>query len=135
MFQLSKEEYDHLRSQFVTLKTRGTHSKYLPHVFTEQGIAMLSSVLNSKQAIQINIQIIRIFSKLKQFLSNHTEVRLEISEIKLLLHKLASKQEGQDKNIELLFHYMDRLQEETESTAPKDHERIGFRLNKDNRSV
>ena len=57
MFQLTKEEFNSLRSQIVTLK-RGQHRKYLPYVFTEQGVAMLSSVLNSERAIQVNIAII-----------------------------------------------------------------------------
>ncbi len=60
MFQLTKEEYDSLRSQFVTLNTgRGKHRKYLPYVFTEQGVAMLSSVLRSERAIQVNIAIMK----------------------------------------------------------------------------
>ena len=63
MFQLSKEEYTSLRYQIGTLK-RGQHSKFLPYVFTEYGVAMLSSVLNSKRAIQVNIQIIKTFVRL-----------------------------------------------------------------------
>ena len=55
MFQLTQEEYDALRSQIVTLKGRGKHPKYLPRVFTEHGVAMLSSVLRSKRATQVNI--------------------------------------------------------------------------------
>ena len=62
MFELTKEENLSLRSQNVTLK-RGRHSKYLPFAFTEQGVAMLSTVLNSERAIEVNIQIIRIFTK------------------------------------------------------------------------
>ncbi|MDE6484404.1 MAG: ORF6N domain-containing protein [Duncaniella sp.] len=64
MFQLSKEEC--LRSQFVTLnEPRGKHLKYLPHVFTENGVAMLSSVLRSDKAIEVNINIMRAFSKME----------------------------------------------------------------------
>lgn len=59
MFRLNQEELTSLRSQFVTLKARGHHSKYLPRAFTEQGVAMLSSVLRSPRAIQVNIQIRR----------------------------------------------------------------------------
>jgi hypothetical protein len=67
MLQLSSEEVDFLRSQIVTLKKgRGQHSKYLPYAFTEQGVAMLSSVLRSRRAIQVNIEIMRAFIRLRQ---------------------------------------------------------------------
>jgi len=75
MFQLSKEEVDFLRSQIVTLKGgRGQHSKYLPYAFTEQGVAMLSSVLRSPSAIQVNIEIMRAFVRLRQMLASHAEL-------------------------------------------------------------
>lgn len=75
MFQLSKEEVDFLRSQIVTLKRgRGQHSKYLPYAFTEQGVAMLSSVLRSLRAIQVNIEIMRAFVRLRQMLASHAEL-------------------------------------------------------------
>ncbi len=77
MFQLVKEEYDSLISQFVTLK-RGQHRKYLPYVFTEQGVAMLSSVLNSERAIQVNIQIMRTFTKLREMLFSYKELQKKI---------------------------------------------------------
>ncbi|MFH1683282.1 MAG: ORF6N domain-containing protein [Candidatus Margulisiibacteriota bacterium] len=77
MFQLTNEEYHSLRFQFGILK-RGKHSKYLPHVFTEQGIAMLSSVLNSERAIQVNIQIMRAFIKFRQILATHQDLRKKI---------------------------------------------------------
>ena len=71
MFQLNKEESSELsRSQIVTLK-RGRNIKYLPHTFTENGVAMLSSVLNSERAIQVNIQIMRTFTKIREMLSSH----------------------------------------------------------------
>lgn len=75
MFQLSREETDFLRSQIVTLKMgRGQHRKYLPYVFTEQGVAMLSSVLRSSRAIQVNIEIMRAFIRLRQMLASHAEL-------------------------------------------------------------
>jgi len=81
MFQLSKEEYDELlRCQFGALK-RGQHSKYLPYAFTENGVAMLSSVLNSKRAIQVNIQIMRTFTKIRGMLATHKELRQKIEEM------------------------------------------------------
>ncbi|PQJ81806.1 ORF6N domain-containing protein [Polaribacter glomeratus] len=95
MFELSKEEYESLRSQFGTLK-RGEHSKYLPMAFSEQGVAMLSSVLNSDSAIVVNIRIIRIFTKMRDLLSDNLNLRLEVEEIKKKLN-------NHDKNIELVF--------------------------------
>ncbi len=85
MFKLNSNEMkiwqkNYLRSQFVTLK-QGEHVKYLPHVFTEQGIAMLSSVLRSEMAIEVNIQIIRTFSKLREMLSSNIELRNKIEEM------------------------------------------------------
>jgi hypothetical protein len=75
MLQLNGEEVDSLRSQIVTLKKgRGQHSKYLPYAFTEQGVAMLSSVLRSRRAIQVNIEIMRAFIRLRQMLASHVEL-------------------------------------------------------------
>ncbi|MBT9537375.1 MAG: ORF6N domain-containing protein [Nitrospirae bacterium] len=80
MFQLRKEEHDSLRSHFGTLK-RGEHSKYFPYVFTEQGVAMLSSVLNSERAIQVNIAIMRTFVKLREMLLTHKDLARKLSDI------------------------------------------------------
>ncbi|TDE45843.1 ORF6N domain-containing protein [Flavobacterium rhamnosiphilum] len=82
MFELSKIEYDSLRTQFATLKNgRGQHLKYLPFAFTEQGIAMLSSVLNSEKAIEVNISIIRAFVTIRQFTLTYSELKDRIIEI------------------------------------------------------
>ncbi|MFH1825832.1 MAG: ORF6N domain-containing protein [bacterium] len=80
MFQLTKEEYRSLRFQ-VGILEKGRHSKYLPHVFTEQGIAMLSSVLRSQRAIQVNISIIRAFVKLRRILSSHATLAKKLDEL------------------------------------------------------
>jgi hypothetical protein len=82
MFELSMFEYDSLRSQIASLKNgRGQHLKYLPFAFTEQGISMLSSVLNSEKAIEINISIMRTFVTIRQFAVNYTELQNRITEI------------------------------------------------------
>lgn len=73
MFQLTRREYDSLRCQIGTLK-RGQHSKYFPRVFTEQGVAMLSSVLRSPRAVQVNIAIIRAFVRLRRLLASHKDL-------------------------------------------------------------
>ena len=83
MFELTETELHSLRSQIVTLKNsgRGQHSKYMPFAFTEQGIAMLSSVLNSEKAIEINISIIRAFVTFRQFSLTYNELKERIGEI------------------------------------------------------
>jgi len=80
MFQLTLAEAESLRSQIATLeKGRGEHRKYLPLVFTEQGVAMLSSVLNSERAVQVNIAIMRTFVKLRQMLASNAELARKLA--------------------------------------------------------
>ena len=119
MFELNKIEYDSLRSQIVTLKKgRGEHQKYLPFAFTEHGILMLSSILKSDKAIQTNIQIMRIFTKVRQMLLDTTEIRVDILQIQ-------KKLENHDKNIELVFSYLDELTEKKENES--ERVRIGYK--------
>jgi len=80
MFQLTEVEYRSLRCQFGILK-RGGHSKYLPRVFMEQGVSMLSSVLKSKRARMVNIQIMRTFVKLRELLNTHKELARKLEEL------------------------------------------------------
>ena len=109
MFQLTKEENNYLRSQFVTLKKRrGQHRKYLPYAFTEHGILMLSSVLNSEKAIQINIRIMRAFTKLRDVLATHKDLQKKIEE--------------HDKQIKYVFQILNRI-----LTPPRpSRKKIGF---------
>lgn len=118
MFELTVEEYRILRSQIGTL-SHGGHSKYTPMAFSEQGVAMLSSVLNSSRAINVNIQIIRIFTRMRQVLADNTDIRLEIERIK-------NKLDNQDKNMEIVFRYLDELLEKQERPNPP-RKRIGFK--------
>jgi phage regulator Rha-like protein len=120
MLELTKEEEDSLRCQIGPLK-RGEHIKYLPYAFTEQGVAMLSSVLSSAKAIQVNIQIIRLFTRLRQMLLDNTEIRLAIE-------KLEKKTDNNTKNIEVVFQYMDELTEKKEPVKPR--KQIGYKLPK-----
>ncbi len=80
MFELTPDEYDSLRTQFASLK-RGQHSKYTPFAFTEQGVAMLSSVLNSEKAVQVNIEIMRAFAKYRALLMESKDFRLELKSL------------------------------------------------------
>ena len=117
MFELSAVEYEILRSQIGTLK-QGEHSKYLPMAFTEQGVAMLSSVLNSPTAIKVNIQIIRVFTKIREALTDNLNIKIEIEEIK-------KKLSHQSKNIELVFSYLDELIDKQEK--PTERNKIGYK--------
>jgi phage regulator Rha-like protein len=107
MFELTKEENEILRSQFGTLK-RGGHSKYPPFAFTEHGILMLSSVLNSEMAIKMSVQIIETFIQLRKLANNYEEIMNKIhqiesqhneqfSEIYEVLQRLLSKPEEKPK--------------------------------------
>jgi hypothetical protein len=100
MFQLTKKETTNLRSQFVTSKWGGR--RYLPYAFTEQGVAMLSSVLKSERAIQVNIAIMRTFVKLRQILSTHKELAKTLS-------KLEAKVSRHDNQIRAVFEVIRQL--------------------------
>ncbi len=78
MFELTTQEFENWRSQFVTSKGDKIGLRYKPMAFTEQGVAMLSSVLNSERAIQVNIQIIRTFTKLREMILTHKELQKKI---------------------------------------------------------
>ena len=114
MFQLNKQETEILRSQFVILKSgRGQHRKYMPYVFTEQGVAMLSSVLNSERAIRVNIQIIRTFMQLRELLSTNKDLK----------EKIENMEKRYDKQLRDIFEAIKRLL--AEEIKPKNP--IGFR--------
>ncbi|MFC1807946.1 ORF6N domain-containing protein [Candidatus Omnitrophota bacterium] len=115
MFRLTKEEYKTLRCQIGTLK-RGRHSKYLPYVFTEQGVAMLSSILNSERAIQVNIAIMRVFVRLKEIISTHKKLAHKLME-------LERKMEKKDEEIKVIFEVIRELMA---PSIEKPKRRIGF---------
>jgi hypothetical protein len=88
MIQLTAAEWAALRSRIVTLETgRGQHRKYLPYAFTEQGVAMLSSVLNSARAIAVNIEIMRAFVKLRELLTSNKELARRFDQLEARLDK------------------------------------------------
>ena len=112
MFQLTREEAEKLlRSQFVTLK-RGRHYKYLPYAFTENGVAMLSSILNSEGAIEVNIQIMRTFTRLREMLLSHKDLQRKIEEM----------EKKYDYQFKVVFDAIKQLLEPSE----KPKKRIGF---------
>jgi hypothetical protein len=118
MFELTKEEFENWRSQFATSNSDKMGLRYAPMVFIEHGVLMLSSVLNSEKAIQTNIQIIRIFTKIRQMLVDTTELSLDVEKIK-------KKIDNQGKNIELVFQYLDELLEKKDTK--KEREKIGYK--------
>ncbi|MBU1076221.1 MAG: ORF6N domain-containing protein [Spirochaetes bacterium] len=114
MFEITKDEYSSLRSQIATLKDgRGRHSKYLPMAFTEQGIAMLSSVLNSDKAIQVNIQIMRTFTKLRELILSNKGLKKKIDEL----------EKKYDKQFQIVFEAIRQL---LEPPKPGKKYKIGF---------
>ena len=113
MFQLTKEEEESLRSQIATLKGgRGQHRKYQPYVFTEQGVAMLSSVLNSERAVQVNIEIMRAFVRLRELMSTHKD----------LARKLETLEKKYDAQFKVVFDAIRQLMTQPEPRKRK----IGF---------
>ncbi len=119
MFELTKAEFENWRRQFGTSNSSDKMGlRHAPYVFTEHGVLMLSSVLNSPRAIQVNIQIMRTFARIRQMLADNTELRLEFEEIKKEIN-------NHDKNIEILFRYIDELLEKKEN--PEERDMIGFK--------
>ena len=115
MFQLKNQEVVALRSQSVTSKTGRGGRRYMPYVFTEQGVAMLSSVLNSEQAIQVNIAIMRAFVRLKEILSTNKELANKLSQLEHHIEK-------HDGEIKLVFDAIRQLMTPPETKKRK----IGF---------
>lgn len=114
MFQLTREEVESLRSQNVILKTgRGRHRKFLPYAFTEQGVAMLSSVLRSDQAVRVNVEIMRAFVQLRQLLASNQE----------LARKLAALEKKYDAQFKVVF---DAIRELMTPAEPPKKRTIGF---------
>ena len=114
MFQLTMEEATALRSQFATLETgRGQHRKYRPYAFTEQGVAMLSSVLHSERAIQVNIAIMRAFVQLREMIGSN----------KGLARRLNELEQKYDSQFRVVFEAIRELMAEPEPKV----KRIGFK--------
>lgn len=114
MFQLTKEEAKILISQFATSRWGG--SRKLPYAFTENGVAMLSSVLNSKRAIQVNIQIMRAFTKLREYLSTHRKLAEKFKELETRIDK-------HDEKIQSIMETINYLLDPPE----KQKKQIGFK--------
>jgi len=121
MFQMTKEEFEIWRSQIVISNNDKMGLRRPPYVFTEQGVAMLSSVLNSDRAILVNIQIMRVFTKMRALLDSHKEILRKLESIE-------KKDIEQDEKILLIFEYLKQLEQvKQEETLFKERKRIGYK--------
>jgi len=119
MFELTPNENIALRSQIASLETgKGKHSKYLPFAFTEQGVAMLASVLNSPKAIEVNILIVRAFVFMRQYALTHKDLTVKLKE-------LESKYNKQFKDIYEALNYL--LNKDKQQIEQSERKQIGFK--------
>jgi hypothetical protein len=123
MYQLSEKEFKNLISQNVTSSWGGTRK--LPFAFTEQGVAMLSSVLNSEIAIEVNIRIIRVFTKMRAFALTHKEILLQLTKLEKEVSRNNSNTEKNSKDIENIFVILKELIEKEAKPTPR--KRIGYK--------
>lgn len=121
MFQVSNAELEDWKSQIVISNSEKMGLRKPPLAFTEQGVAMLSSVLNSDRAIKVNIQIIRVFTKMRQLIETHSEILCKLEQIE-------KKDIEQDQHILLIFEYLRQLdQSRQQQEQQAQRKRIGFR--------
>lgn len=117
MFQLTKTEWESLRFQFATSKSRGG-TRYLPYAFTEQGVSMLSGILTSDKAIDVNISIMRAFVFIRQYALSHKDLTLKLQE-------LESKYDKQFKDVYEAITFL--LQKDMQDTEQEQRKRIGYK--------
>jgi phage regulator Rha-like protein len=122
MFEMTKEELLNWRSQFVTSNSVQMGLRYPPFCFTEQGITMLSCVLNSDRAVQMNIQIVRIFTHLRERLMSNQNALLLIEELKLKFVELGLEVQSHDERLKVIIRYLKKLMDKPKVRRSK----IGF---------
>ena len=121
MFQLSDMEFKNLKFQFGTSSWGGTRK--MPYAFTEQGVSMLSSVLNSDTAIEVNIRIIRIFTKLREMIVTHKDILLKMEKVEKAIMQHEGKMKQYEKEIQVIFAALKKLLNPTQ----EPRKRIGFK--------
>ena len=124
MFEMTKDEFENWRSQFVTSKSEKMGLRYTPFCFTEQGVTMLSCVLNSQRAIEVNIQIIRTFTKMREMILTHKDILIELEAVK---QKVGSN----SNDIELIFNYLKQFEAaKQQELEQQQRTKIGFKKDK-----
>lgn len=116
MFEMSKEELESWRSQNVTSNEDKKGLRYAPFCFTEQGVTMLSCILNSDVAIKVNIQVIRVFTKMREMILTHKDILLKVEQMEKTVA-------GQDEKIAAIFDYLKQFIKEQETPRPE----IGYK--------
>lgn len=126
MFQMTQAELDEWKGQVPTTDKERMGLRKLPNVFTEQGVAMLSSVLNSETAIEVNIQIIRIFTRIREMLTKHQDVLLKLEQLEKKMIQTDHRANKHEEDIQLIFNALKKLLE-----SPKEpREPIGYKSKK-----
>ncbi len=120
MLQLTSDEFEFLKSQIATSKTGSGGKQKLPLVFTENGVAMLSGILNSKQAIQVNIAIMRTFTKLRSFWAMDLSLKEEVGKFK----------DGTSQLFKIVFERLDNLEDQIAPKLPANRKKIGLNPNR-----
>ncbi len=123
MFQLNTKEFENWKSQIVTSNSEKMGLRKRPFVFTEQGVAMLSGVLSSKIAIRVNIQIIRVFTKMREMIVNHKEIFLKLEQIEKTLLQQDKKIAKGESEIQIIFKALKQLLEKPKTQM----EKIGYK--------
>ncbi len=121
MFELNEEEFENWRRQFGTSNEDRMGLRYKPFAFTEEGVAQLSTVLNSDRAIKVNIQIIRMFTKMRSFVLSNKDILKKLDDIESQYH-------DHDKKIEAIFNYLKKLKSADQAESDfKNRNRIGYK--------
>ena len=125
MFQMTAEELTHWKSQIVTSNVEKMGLRKLPFVFTEMGVAMLSSVLKSETAISVNIQIIRIFSRMRELLLTHKDILLKLEQLEKRVRAQDERSSKHEDEIQAIFNALKQLLNQPQPERRK----IGFKIN------
>ena len=125
MFEMNKEEFENWRTQFASSNLEDKMGlRYAPFCFSEQGVTMLSCVLNTERAIAVNIRIIRVFTRMREMLSTHKDILVKIEQIEKELLKQGARMDEHEGDIQAIFQVLKKL---VEAPAEKPRPRVGFR--------
>ena len=128
MFQMTPQELENWMSQIVTSNKEKMGIRKMPYVFTEMGVAMLSSVLKSETAVEVNIQIIRIFSRIREVLLTHNDVLLKLNQLERTILNQDEKVNKHEEEIQMIFKALKQLLNQPQEPRKK----IGFKIATDN---